>query len=194
MEKLKIQQNNQTKLSNKASIILNGLLYNYSKINENALSNNKISVVNDKYDDKYINGVWQNPYDIKIAFAVISPVFAISKSNVEVKLPSSLWHSNSNITALDINFGNGTGYKSLCNEATAFTNYTTTGIYTWTYRAKLNNGQYKYCRQKVKVTQVDINSNTQSRNPNCTIQEEHYSNKRLSRCFWFCHSPNCLWQ
>ena len=127
---LQKQQNNNAKLNNKASIVLNGLLFNYSKININALSNNKISVVNDKYDDKYINGIWQNPYDSKLSFAIVSPVFAISKSNVEVKLPTTLWHSNAAITAIAIDFGNNTGYKNLSNGSLASTNYTNVGTYT----------------------------------------------------------------
>ncbi|TXD80789.1 hypothetical protein ESY86_19960 [Subsaximicrobium wynnwilliamsii] len=164
---LQKQQNNNAKLNNKASIVLNGLFFNYSKININALSNNKISVVN----DKYINGIWQNPYDNKLSFAIVSPVFAISKSNVEVKLPTTLWHSNTAITDIAIDFGNNTGYKNLSNGNLASTNYTNIGTYTWTYRVRLSNGQYKYCRQKVKVTQVD-NNNAQARKPNCAIQEE----------------------
>lgn len=136
------------------------------------MSNNKISVVNDKYDDKYINGIWQNPYDSKLSFAIVSPVFAISKSNVEVKLPTTLWHSNAAITAIAIDFGNNTGYKNLSNGSLASTNYTNVGTYTWTYRVRLSNGQYKYCRQKVKVTQVDTNSNVQARNPACGLPDE----------------------
>ena len=153
---LQKQQNDTAKFNNKASIVLNGLLFNYSKINENALANNKISIVNDKYDDKYINGVWQNPYDNKIAFAIASPVFMLNRSLVEVQLPNTLWHSNANITAIAINFGDGTGYKNLSNGSLANTNYTTVGTYTWTYRVQLSNGQYKYCRQKVKVSNVSI--------------------------------------
>ncbi|MBZ9650880.1 hypothetical protein [Psychroflexus montanilacus] len=41
--------------------ILTGLLYEYQKLNQNALSQNKISVINNKYYDRYINGNWQNP-------------------------------------------------------------------------------------------------------------------------------------
>jgi len=38
--------------------ILTGLLYEYQKLNENALAQNKITVSNNKYYDKYISGVW----------------------------------------------------------------------------------------------------------------------------------------
>lgn len=141
----------KTRLSFKASIVLNGLLFNYSRFDPSALNNNKIQITNGKYDDKYINGVWQNPYLTGTTFAVTSPVSYINSANVEVRLPLTLWHSNQSITNLDIDFGNGSGYKSLNNGTIASTNYSTDGTYTWTYRARLSNGQYKYSRQKVIV-------------------------------------------
>jgi hypothetical protein len=161
---LQKQQNDIAKFNNKAAVVLNGLFFNYSKINANALSNNKILVVNDKYDDKYINGVWQNPYDSKQAFAITSSVIMLNKSTVDVVLPPTLWHTNASITEIAIDFGNGTGYKNITNGSVATTTYTTVGVYTWTYRI-LTNGQYKYCRQKVKVNQAD--AGILARNPAC---------------------------
>ncbi|WP_040279308.1 T9SS type A sorting domain-containing protein [Psychroserpens damuponensis] len=162
---LQKQKNDLAKMSNKASVILNGLLYKYSKINSNALANNKIQVINGKYDDKYKRGAWQNPYDVHTAFAISAPILYINKPQVEVSLPATLWHSNTTITNLDIDFGDGNGYKSILNNTTANTTYTNIGTYDWTYRVQLSNGQYKYCRQKVKVTQVD--NSAQARNPAC---------------------------
>lgn len=151
---LQKQQNDIAKFNNKAIVVLNGLFYNYSKINANALSSNKIQVINDAYDDKYINNVWQNPYDNKQAFAITSSVIMLNKSTVDVVLPSTLWHTNATVTDIAIDFGNNTGYKSLTNASVATTTYTTVGVFTWTYRI-FTNGQYKYCRQKVKVNQAD---------------------------------------
>lgn len=148
------QQNDIAKFSNKAAVVLNGLFFNYSKINANALSKNKIVVINDKYDDKYTNGVWQNPYDSKQAFAITSAVIMLNKSTVDVVLPATLWHTNASVTEIAIDFGNSTGYKILTNGVVASTTYTAVGVYTWTYRI-LTGGQYKYCRQKVKITQAD---------------------------------------
>ncbi len=158
------QQNNIAKFNNKAAVVLNGLFFNYSKINANALTNNKIVVINDKYDDKYTNGVWQNPYDSKQAFAITSSVIMLNKSTVDVVLPATLWHTNASVTEIAIDFGNNTGYKILTNGAIASTTYTAVGVYTWTYRI-LTNGQYKYCRQKVKVNQAD--TAMLARNPAC---------------------------
>lgn len=116
---LQKQQNDIAKFNNKAAVVINGLFFNYSKINANALSNNKILVVNDKYDDKYINGVWQNPYDSKQAFAITSSVIMLNKSTVDVVLPPTLWHTNASVTEIAIDFGNGTGYKNITNGSVA---------------------------------------------------------------------------
>lgn len=159
----------KTRLSYKASVVLNGLLFNYSRFDPNALNNNKIQITNGKYDDKYINGVWQNPYLTDIAFAVTSPVSYINSADVEVRLPSSLWHSNTTITNIQIDFGNGSGYKSLNNGTIASTNYLTDGTYTWTYRVRLSNGQYKYSRQKV-IVQFQEKSITAG-HPTCGAEE-----------------------
>lgn len=77
----------------------------------------------------------------------------LNKSTVDVVLPTTLWHTNASVTAIEIDFGNNTGYKSLTNGAAASTTYATVGVYTWTYRI-LTNGQYKYCRQKVKANDI----------------------------------------
>ena len=164
---LQKQANTNSNTTNSASIVLNGLLYNYSKINSNALANNKIVVTGGKYDDKYINGVWQNPYDTNIIFAMASPANLIYKANVSVTLPSTLWHTNATISNIDINFGNSPNYVSLNNGTAAGTTYTAVGDYTWTYRVQLTNGQYKYCRQKVHVSEAD--SGAQAKSSSCSI-------------------------
>ena len=165
---LQKQQNDLAKYNNKAAVVLNGLFFNYSKFNSNALNDNKIQIINDTYNDKYINGIWQNPYETKQTFAMTSPLVMLNKSTVDVILPATLWHTNANITDIAIDFGNNTGYKNLANEAVATTTYTAVGIYTWTYRIQIN-GVYKYCRQKVKVTQAGVA--LLARNPACGIPQ-----------------------
>ena len=43
-------------------ITLCGLYYNYSRFKDNALSSNLITVNSDRFFDRFVNGVWQNPY------------------------------------------------------------------------------------------------------------------------------------
>lgn len=154
-----------------ANIVLSGLYFHYSKIKSDALSNNKIQVNNDTYDDKYINGVWQNPYETKTAFSISSSIQEIKQSDVSVYLPTSLWYTNqsTSIGAIQIDFGNGTGYKNISNQNSASTYYNNPGVYTWTYRIQLTSGQYKYCRQKVNVT-IEPQSKVSSNCPNLDFE------------------------
>jgi hypothetical protein len=49
---------NQTEQS---TMVVTGLFYQYSRIKSNALATNKITVTGNKYYDKFISSVWQNP-------------------------------------------------------------------------------------------------------------------------------------
>ena len=42
-------------------IVLSGLYYNYSRFKDDA-ANNYITITNNQLYDKYVGGVWQNPY------------------------------------------------------------------------------------------------------------------------------------
>ena len=46
----------------KVEITLSGLLFKYNAIDLNAQENGKMQTVNGQLKDKYVSGVWQNPY------------------------------------------------------------------------------------------------------------------------------------
>jgi hypothetical protein len=46
----------------KEVITLSGLLFKYNAIDPNAQANGKMQTVNGQLKDRYVNGVWQNPY------------------------------------------------------------------------------------------------------------------------------------
>ncbi|AXT18636.1 T9SS C-terminal target domain-containing protein [Flavobacteriaceae bacterium AU392] len=197
---LQKQQNDTNKGSATAPLILSGLYFNYSKIRSDALATNKIQIVsggggfpieddefpdlNDpsfpiiigggisRYDDKYIFGQWQNPYETKTVFAITTPTQTIHRSSVSVSLPTTLWHTNASITNIEVDLGNGTGYKTLNNGASANATYTSAGTYIWTYRVRLSNGQYKYSRQNINITasQSQVLQSIQGANSTCGVQ------------------------
>lgn len=78
-------------------IVLSGLYYKYNEFKPDA-PNNTITITNGKLYDKYINGVWQNPYNEKQVFAVSAPASArVTLVNTKnKKIPSS----NSGFTIL----------------------------------------------------------------------------------------------
>ena len=150
------RKTNSAQSTSSAQMLLSGLYYKYSRFRSDALSTSKITVVNNTYDDKYVNGVWQNPYETKTAFVISTPVLELNKAGLQLSLPSTLWHTNqaSAISNIEVDFGNGSGYKTLYNNAVASTTYTSTGTFSLTYRMRLTDGSYLYSRQKLMVKDV----------------------------------------
>ena len=97
------------------TIVLSGMFYNYSKIKDNALSQNKIAVQNGKYQDVYNNRVWQNPYETKRLFAVSPQVLKVKGLKADFLLPTNLWltNSSSSISKFEMDASDGYGYRQI---------------------------------------------------------------------------------
>ncbi|XMO88346.1 T9SS type A sorting domain-containing protein [Algibacter sp. AS12] len=131
---------------------LSGLYFKYSHFNDNAHPT-KINYSNNQFSDKYINGVWQNPYAEKDVFA-IAPAVGVHKGlDFNVKLPANLFLSNtpSNIQSIQINFGDGLGYRTVTYGQLLNVSYTQANTYTWTYKINLTNGQHILSHSKIQV-------------------------------------------
>ena len=88
-------------------LAVSGLYYKYSRIRSNALSQNDIRVVSgNRYDDRYVSGQWQNPYETKESFAISLPVRTIYDTQLSVMLNNDLWHTNqvSSVQSFSVNF------------------------------------------------------------------------------------------
>jgi hypothetical protein len=134
-------------------IVLTGLFYRYSKFNDNAVQNNQITVSSNKVYDKYISGVWQNPYEVKTAFA-ISPTAAVySGRSQQILLPSSLWFTNdgTTVSSIQIDAGDGLGYRSLTYGQALTVNYPDTGSKVVNYKLNLSNGSSLYSHSQIKI-------------------------------------------
>ncbi|SEC74250.1 PGAP1-like protein [Maribacter dokdonensis] len=83
----------------------------------------------------------------------------LNKAGLSLSLPATQWHTNqaANISSIEVDFGNGSGYVSLNNGASANTTFSSIEIYNVTYRLKLTNNTYLYSRQKLKVNTVTPN-------------------------------------
>ncbi len=95
-------------------IVLSGLYYKYNEFKPDA-PNNTITITNGKLYDKYVNGVWQNPYNEKQVFAVSAPIVKYNSLTMQVQLPNSLWYTNqsSSLQSLAIDFNDGLGYQTI---------------------------------------------------------------------------------
>ncbi|MGC4129946.1 MAG: hypothetical protein QM564_10455 [Bergeyella sp.] len=80
---------------------LGGVFYKYAQFSEAAQQNAQntgdpgvLTVTNNKVYDKYINGVWQNPYEEKRVFALAPAVGSFNKFSFSIALPDNLFLSN----------------------------------------------------------------------------------------------------
>lgn len=137
-------------------ITLAGLFFQYARFKDNA-AGNYITVSGGQLFDKYVEGVWQNPYQPEKAFVISPSVTQYDSLSFSVLLPANLWLTNSSaiISNININVNDGAGYRTLTPGAPLNVSYTTTGSKEWIYRLKLTNGTYLYAHSKVWIGWYD---------------------------------------
>lgn len=157
------------------TIALSGLYYKYARLREDAYPN-AISISNNKLYDKYLNGVWQNPYETDDVFMMTAPIMRYNYKNMEVILPDNLWYTNQNsqVQSIAVDFNDGNGYQTIFMGQSIYVNYANEGTYDWDYKLTLNNNQVLYGHSKLIVGDQMAplgGGGTQMRLPNepCTI-------------------------
>lgn len=145
-------KNNWNNLRQANKIVLSGLYYKYNEFKPDA-PNNTITITNGKLYDKYVNGVWQNPYNEKQVFAIASPIVKYNSLTMQVQLPSSLWYTNqsTSLQSIAIDFNDGLGYQPTTFEQIKTVTYSTAGIKEWKYKLTLTNGQILYSHSKIFI-------------------------------------------
>tara|TARA_R110002049_G_scaffold64920_4_gene170775 strand:+ start:625 stop:1812 length:1188 start_codon:yes stop_codon:yes gene_type:complete len=136
----------------KEVIILSGQYFKYSRFNDSAYPS-KINYSNNQFSDKYVNGVWQNPYEEKQLFAMAPSNAKYKGLNFNIKLPSNLFFSNypATIQNIQIDFGDGLGYRTVAYDQLVNVNYTQANTYTWIFKINLTNGQSLLSHSKVQI-------------------------------------------
>ncbi len=150
------------------TLVLAGLYYQYTQIDPKA--RNKISVINNKYYDKYIRGVWQNPYQEGATIAYAPPIQKYNKRSFKVVLPKNLFLSNNKqqIKKIEINFNDGSGYRALNYNKPITVTYRENGIYSWLFKTTLVDGSVLYSQTKLK-----IDATARSGKPDATARYEN---------------------
>lgn len=133
-------------------IVLSGLYYKYNEFKPDA-PNNTITITNGKLYDKFVNGVWQNPYNEKQVFAMASPIIKFNKLTMQVQLPSALWYTNqaNTVQSIAIDFSDGLGYQTTAFGQIRTVTYTAPGLKEWKYKLTLTTGQVLYSHSKIFI-------------------------------------------
>jgi hypothetical protein len=134
-------------------IALSGLYFKYAQFADNAITTNKITLSANKFYDKVINGVWQNPYQELQTFAMAAPIKQYDDLSMQVKIPSNIFISNYQnlITSIQVDFDNGQGYITVPYNQNITVSYTTEGVKVWKYKLNLTNGTSLYNQSRMKI-------------------------------------------
>ena len=134
-------------------IVLSGLFYNYSRLRDDAAQANLVTIQNDQVIDRYVNGVWQNPYQAEKLFAISPSIEFYQGKSLQVILPPGLWQTNAagEVSNISIDLDDGQGYRSLTVGQPITLNYADTGMKVWKYRLQLTGGQYLYSHSQVRI-------------------------------------------
>lgn len=133
-------------------ITLAGLFFQYASFKTNA-ANNYITVSGGQLYDKYVSGVWQNPYQSEKTFVISPSVLQYDSLSFSILLPANLWLTNSSsfVSNININVSDGLGYRTLMPGTALNVSYTTAGNKEWTYRLQLTDGSYLYAHSKIWI-------------------------------------------
>ncbi|WP_256009892.1 hypothetical protein [Desertivirga xinjiangensis] len=137
------------------TILLTGLVCKYAKVREDALIENLISQVGNSLRDKYVNGNWQDPYQIKTLFAVSPFVSEFRGLSHNIVLRTSLIEGNSfDPSSFRIDAGDGFGYRQIpSGPINAYeVTYATAGEKTIKMKVTLNTGEVLQSHFKILVT------------------------------------------
>ena len=134
-------------------IALSGLYFKYSQFANNALTANKITLSSNKFYDKFISGVWQNPYQELQTFAMAPPIKQYDELTMQIKIPSNIFISNyqSLVTSIQIDFDNGQGYVTIPYNQNITVSYTSNGLKIWKYKLNLADGSNMYNQSRIKI-------------------------------------------
>jgi len=141
-------------------IVLSGLYYQYSKFKDNAHSSGLVSIKNGQFYDVYAKptpwaktlGIWRNPYEEQVTFAMAPAITKHDGLHFQVALPDDLWLTNagSEVTSVAVDFSDGLGYRTI-SAAAVNVNYANAGTYDWKYRLSLANGSKLYSHSKIYI-------------------------------------------
>jgi hypothetical protein len=130
-------------------ITLAGMFFKYSKYKADAA--NYVTITNNQIYDKFVSGVWQNPYQTDQVF-VISPSVTMYKGKTfQVVLPANLWMTNSASSISNIAINTGSGYVTLTPGVPLNVTYADTSRKEWTYRLTQTDGTILYAHSHVQV-------------------------------------------
>ncbi|RYF97703.1 MAG: hypothetical protein EOO07_39240 [Chitinophagaceae bacterium] len=136
-------------------ITVSGLYFKYASLINDAINLRKIDFVNGQFLDKYIDNVWQNPYEEFQTFAMTPAINNYEGLEFQVKIPSAIFYSNfqSSVQSIQIDFDNGAGFVTVPFNQNITVAYSREGIKAWKYKLNLTNGTSLLSQSRIRLIQ-----------------------------------------
>jgi hypothetical protein len=133
-------------------ITLSGQYFKYNRFADNAYPS-KVNYSNNQFSDRFIRGVWQNPYEDKQLFAMSPAISQYKGLTFQVKLPSNLFLTNypATVQNIQVDFSDGLGYRTVTYDQLVNVTYTQANTYSWKYKITLTNGQTLLNHSKIEI-------------------------------------------
>ena len=141
----------QYALNEKGKGVMGIVLYQYSYIKEDALTNNLIRYENEQVFDNVINGVWQNPYATGYTLGFSVQDSTLYGSTITYSFPATIWKSNITASSVEFDADDGRGYILITKGGSHSVTYSSGGVKHLKMRAKLSNGYRLYSHSLAKI-------------------------------------------
>lgn len=130
---------------NDITLVLSGLYYKYATIPETSFLEEKINREGNVLLDRYVGGVWQNPYEEKETVAIAPPTSVLNTLSFSVMLPQDLFFSNAKeqgIVNIQADFADGNGFVPVNFNSKIPLSYNNEGMFEWVFRFERWDGQF----------------------------------------------------
>lgn len=137
------------------TVTIAGLFYQYAYLDSTALANNKITVIGNQLFDKYVGGVWQNPYLIGKMVGFAPATESYMGQYFDIVLPDSLWLSNSknSVDHIELDPGDGIGYRTISPNIPLSVEYPDTGLKAWNFKVYLTNNTVLVSHSRIQINE-----------------------------------------
>lgn len=132
-------------------VVLSGSYIKYSRFVEAQLARDKIDIKSNVILDKYVGGVWQNPYEVRQGFVLAPGISSYKGKKLKVLVPRELFITNeTGVISLTVDFEDGQGYRNVPWDTPVDVNYTIAGDKIWRYKLVTPSGTYT-AQSKMKI-------------------------------------------
>ncbi len=158
---------------NMGNILFTGLHYKYERFKSNATPN-LVYVSNNKIYDK--PGRPTTPYEIKESFAMVPMISSLEGAVHTFLFKPDFFYSNmgKTISTLQIDFGDGAGYRTVAANAAVTITYATEGEKTIRFKLSYTDSSFKESRTKIEIRDIPSQQQAQARYGGVNINEFNF--------------------